>query len=459
MTILRAAVIGALLSATVSSFSCRVGDPIDLEALQGQLSISESFGTGSSSDVESGWIAGFGDEKLVALVQEALEKNPDLQVVAAQVESAAGYARQAGALLQPAVNLGAGGLAGGGGPVTSRRGASLDLSWELDVWGRLRSQASSAENQYVAAELTYAYGRQSLAAQVAKSWFLCVETRLQRRAAEDAVAVYEKTLEIVQGQFRLEAVTKRDVQLAEADLASSNEALRQATGGEKQARRALEVLLGRYPSAELEATEEFAALSANVPAGLPCEILERRADLVAAERRVAAAFENVRVARAARLPRVAITASAGGSTTEFADLANPSNAFWTLGANMLAPLFDGGFLKAEEDIATAEQKAAVAQYRKAALQAFADIENGLENDGLLKERESFLNEALTKNTAAWDLSKRQFEAGAIDLLSVLQLQKRVLNARVALINIRARRRAERANLHLSLGGNFETTDK
>ncbi len=447
-----------LVVATALSTGCRVGDPLDPQTLKTQLAVAETFGTGSTKAVESGWLAGFGDRKLTAFVVEALEKNPDLEVAAALVDAAAGYARQAGALLLPAVNLGAGGYAGDGGIVSAQAGASLDLSWELDIWGRLRSQASAAENRYVAAELTYAYARQSLAAQVAKSWFLCVETRLQRRAAEDAVSLYKKTLDIVQGQFKLEAVAEQEVQLAEADLASVEEALREATGADQQAQRALEVLLGRYPSAELEVTEEFAAVPVGIPAGLPCEILERRADLVAAERRVAAAFEAVRVAKAARLPRVAITASAGGSTTEFRDLANPMNAFWNLGGNLLTPLFDGGQLEAEEDIATAEQKTAVAEYRKTALQAFSDVENGLANDRLLAQRESFLRLALQKNTAAWEIATKQFDAGAVDLLSVLQMQRRVLNARIALINISGRRLAQRVNLHLSLGGNFDSPE-
>lgn len=167
----------------------------------------------------------------------------------------------------------------------------------------------------------------------------------------------------------------------------------------------------------------------------------------------------MRVAKAARLPRVAITASTGASSSTFQDFGNPSNAFWNVGANMLAPLFDGGFLEAEQDIATADQKAAVAEYRSAGLRAFADIESGLANEKLLAEREGFLGEALDKNTQAWELSRRQFEAGEIDLLSVLQLQKRVLQARVALIHLQSRRLAERVNLHLGLGGNFQLQEE
>ena len=137
-------------------------------------------------------------------------------------------------------------------------------------------------------------------------------------------------------------------------------------------------------------------------------------------------------------------------------LSSPADAFWNLGANLLAPLFDGGYLKSEADIATAEQTEAVAEYRAAGLQAFADVETALTNGTLLREREEFLAQALQENTQAWELAKAKFDAGELDLLSVLQLQRRVLNANVALMDIRGRRRAQRVDLHLSLGGNFES---
>lgn len=439
--------------------SCRVGEPLQVDDLRTQLAVAESFGTGSPEATRDGWLGDFGDEELVEIVDEAVAGNPDLAVAAAQVDRAAAIARQAGASLSPAVSLGAGGYTSDSDLGRSTQGgASLDFAWELDLWGRVRSQVSAAENQYLATELTYEYAKQSLAAQVAKSWFFCIETHLQVQIAQSAVDIYEQTQKITQGMYDLDAIPLSDVQLAEADLASSNEALREAMGADQQARRALELLAGRYPSAEIEVTTDFVAVPPDIPVGLPSELLERRADVVAAERRVAAAFENVRVAQAARLPRVAITASAGTTSDSFREMSNPANAFWNLGSNLLAPLFDGGYLKSEQDIATAEQKAAVAEYRSVGLKAFGEVENALSNEKFLAEREEFLTEALTKNQQVWELANKRYEAGDIDLLSVLQLQKRVLNARVALVHLHALRLAERVNLHLSLGGNFESPD-
>jgi NodT family efflux transporter outer membrane factor (OMF) lipoprotein len=451
----------SLLAAILTMVGCQIGEAYTPEVAADQLPIARSFGTGSKQKIQDGWIASFGDENLVALVVEALKNNPDLQASAARVEAAAGHARKAGALLSPTVSLGAGGYRTGntGGEGASVGGASLDMTWEVDVWGRLASGTRAATYQFMATELAFEYGRQSLAAQVAKSWFLCVETHLQLDLANQAVAIYENTLKITTAQLEAGAVAKDTVHLSKADLASAKEAQRDATGANASSVRALEVLLGRYPSAELKVTKEFVAVPAAIPVGLPSEMLERRADLLAAERRVAASFELLNVAKAARLPRVAMTASAGGSTSNFQALGNPGNAFWNAGANLLAPLFDGGYLKSEQEIASAEQKGAVAEFRSAALRAFADVENSLTNDQLLKERETFLAEALKQNTAAWTLAKTKFAAGEIDLLSVLQMQKRVIQARVALTNIHNRRLTQRVNLHLGLGGNFEIEPK
>lgn len=445
-----------LAAVALASFSgCKVGETLEPEELRAQLPTAPSFGTGSSEAVQSGWLASFGDEHLTELVIEALANNADLAASAARVEAAAGHARQAGALLSPTVAVGAGGYAGNDAGGGNRGGAALQVSWEADIWGRLGSQASAAESTYLAVELTYAYARQSLAGQVARGWFFCIETREQKRIAQEAVDLYAKTKSIVDVMFTEGAIARDDVHLVTADLASAEEALREATGADIAAQRALEILLGRYPSSELEVMGAFQELAATVPSGLPSELLERRPDIVAAERRVAAAFSATSSAQAARLPRLAITATGGAASNDFQSFGSPADAFWNLGANMLAPLFDGGFLESEVDIASAEQKEAVAEYRSAGLQAFADVENALTNDGLLKEREAFLVKALYENTQAWELAQAKFAAGEIDLLSVLQLQRRVLNARVALMDIRGRRRAQRVDLHLSLGGNFE----
>ena len=191
-----------------------------------------------------------------------------------------------------------------------------------------------------------------------------------------------------------------------------------------------------------------------IPAGLPSELLERRPDLVAAERRVAAAFHAIQSAKAARLPKFALTASGGRSTNDLFYLLGVSPNFWAAGVGLLAPIFTGGALKAQVEIATAEQRAALALYGQAALRAFSDVETALANEKILEDQQRYLEAVVAQDTEGLQLRRIRYKVGAADLLSVLDLQNRLLNAEFDLISVRNDRLANRIGLHLALGGGF-----
>jgi NodT family efflux transporter outer membrane factor (OMF) lipoprotein len=264
----------------------------------------------------------------------------------------------------------------------------------------------------------------------------------------ETVDLYQQTLDLVNTKYEVGQVTMQDVHLAKADLASSEEAVRQARAADEQARRSLELLLGRYPGAEIEARTELPSLPPPVPVGLPSDLLERRPDLIAAESTVAAAFYLTEQAEAAKLPSFGISAGVGASS-------GVNDMIFDLGAGIVAPLFNGGALEAQLDSADAQQRATIAAYGQAVLKAFEEVEAGLTNGKLQGEREEFLRTVLTENTGAWDLAKTQYEVGKIDLLSVLQMQARVVGAQIAMVNIRNDQLITRVNLHLALGGSFE----
>ncbi len=426
------------------------------EALPQTTDVAASWSTAvDQGAVADGWLTSFNDDKLVAIVEEALSNNRGLAAAAANLDVAAGFAKQAGARLAPAVNIGAGGQSTARGDTTTNTsGASLNVSWEVDVWGKLSAAAAAAEEAFRATEADFEFGRQSLAAQTAKAWFLATEANLQKRLAEEAVDIYTRILKIVQTRLDVGSVGPQDVFLAKADLASAKERQRQAQGAFEQAVRSLEVILGRYPSAELEVPREFVPVPPGVPAGVPSELLERRPDIVAAERQVAAAFQRVEAAKAAKLPSLSLTASAGSSSNELVDLIGVSQGFFSVGANLLAPIDVGGGLQAQVDIETAQQKAAIANYGQAALAAFSEVETALSNEVLTAERELLLQASVDNNDKALGTANTQYQAGAIDLLSVLQMQARLLNSRIGLIRIKNARLAQRIDLHLALGGDF-----
>jgi len=407
-----------------------------------------------TGEVDDGWLSSFGDPQLQALAEEALANNLNLRIGAAQVDRAAGLARAAGAALKPAVGF-AGDISDTGGDALASGtsyNASLAVSWEVDVWGRVRSQARAGEEAFQATVADFEYARQSLVATTAKTWFLATEVRLQRDLAQEAVETFKGVLEVVEAKEEIGKVTMQDVSLARADVASAEEALRQAQSAYEQTLRSLEVLLGRYPGADLEAANDLIPVPPPVPVGIPSDIIARRPDLRASERRVAAAFYQEQEARLARLPRFNLTA-AGGINSGLDD------AIGNLAAGIVAPIFSGGALAAQVDIATADQAAAMAAYGLNLLSAFQEVENALANERLFEERQQFLEEVVTENEKALELAQLRYEVGQIDLLSVLQMQARVLGAKASLIRVRDERLAQRVNLHLALGGSFEVAEE
>jgi NodT family efflux transporter outer membrane factor (OMF) lipoprotein len=450
--------LGLLVLAIVILPACKSAAPpppreeIIEEALPETTEIPEEFKAAEfvdSGEVDDGWIQTFNDPDLEKLVDEAMRNNLNLRIAATQIDAAAAAAVVAGARLKPTVNMGLG--ATGSGTSSSGSGdavVGLGTTWEIDVWGKLASGAAAAEASLAATQANYEFGRQSLAAQTAKGWFIATQARMLLNLGQETVDLYQQTLDLVNTKYEVGQVTMQDVHLATADLASSEEAVRQAQIADKQARRSLELLLARYPGAEIEARTELPPLPAPVPVGLPSDLLERRPDLIAAEDTVAAAFYLTEQAEAAKLPSFAISAGVGASS-------GVDDMIFDLGAGIVAPLFNGGALEAQVDSADAQQRAAIAAYGQAVLKAFEEVEAGLTNGKLYDEREEFLKTVLAENTGAWELAKTQYEVGKVDLLSVLQMQARVVGAQIAMVNIRNDQLINRVNLHLALGGSFE----
>ena len=224
----------------------------------------------------------------------------------------------------------------------------------------------------------------------------------------------------------------------------------------EQTLRALELLLGRYPGAELQARPDLAALPGPVPAGLPLQMLERRPDLVAADRRVAAAFNRVGEAKATMLPRIILNANVAAIQSDIlqlkSDYENPAAG---AGAKLVAPVYQGGALKTQVKIRTLEQKEAVAQFAQLALRALGDVENALAAEKTLAERNLLLARTVTDNQLALELVRTSYRVGKTDLRAVQQQQLSVYTARLALLRVQSEQLAQRVNLHLSLGGSFE----
>ena len=408
----------------------------------------------SAGAVQDDWLATFSDAQLEELVAEAIQYNGDLRAAAARAEQAAAYVRAAGGELWPAVT----GLGRGGGEMSGDNsgleGWLVSASWELDLWGRVRYSKRSAEEQYASTEADFRFARQSLAALVAKSWFLATEASLQQELLTAAVDAGAKLLELAEQRLKVGIGNELDVASARVTLQTYRDSLRQVQLAREQSLRALELLIGRYPGAEVGVPTVFGNLASEVPAGLPSELLERRPDIIAAEKRVAAAFSRVKEAQAARLPSISITGGVSDLTSEMFVLEDRENPVWSAGGQILAPLFRGGALKAQVEIRTAEQKQAVAQYVQTALKAFSDVENAMSSGLALRQREEILAAAVADSERALFLAQTRYRVGSGDLRSVQQQQVAYISSRMNLLRVQTEQRVQRVNLHLALGGNF-----
>ena len=417
---------------------------------------------GPTNPIADNWLTTFDDAQLDALVREAVANNPDLRVSATRVEQAAGYVKVARASLYPALALvGKAGFKGSSSSDVSDtiQGIGLGASWEPDLWGRYRYAHKGAQAAYASTQADFEFGRQSIAATTARAWFTATETLLQKQFAEAMVRYSEQLVKLADKRWKVGSGNEQDVVLAQAGLSSYQDAAKQFGLAHEQAVRALELLLGRYPAAELKTRADLPSLREPVPAGLPLEMLERRPDVIAAERRVAAAFNRVGEAKAARLPRITLKAGGAYIESELFDLKKDfENPGFGGNGQFVAPLYTGGALKAQVEIRTAEQKQAVAEYARMALRAFNDVENALSVTHALQEREQILQTALKQQQRALELGETSYRVGQIDLRSVQQNQLNLHAARLALLRVQSEQLSQRVNLHLVLGGSFETPE-
>jgi outer membrane protein, multidrug efflux system len=437
------------------------------------------------------WIRTFHEPELTALVADAVERNPDLRAAAARVEASRAAVRIAASSLYPRIamkGLGErqgqelrGDLGRGinppdfGSPGTENPGgAGLDTSsdessqrwvygiatgaaWEADVWGRIRSKKAAAQAESAALEADYEFARQSLAAAVARAYFTTIEAAQQEANAQETLDLYQEYSKLTDVRKEQGFASEFDVSQIKSRTASAEEALYTAQQARAQTIRAIEVVTSRYPAGRFDVRRSFPGQPKAVPAGLPSQILERRPDLIASERRFAASFHRVNEARTARLPRFVLSATSGLGTAALDSVGTLDALVWSFAAGVTQPIFFGGELQAAQDLRTAEQKAAAASYVGAALRAFEDVEDALAGDYYLRKREGALADAVSSSADSVKFSREQLEQGQIDMFTVLRLTGENLAAKVQLTQIRASRLRERVNLYLALGGDFDGT--
>ncbi len=434
-------------------------------AMTGRV-LPEKFNAGiTNAPPETGWLNDFNDATLNALVLEAIAKNPNLRVTAARLKAAQANVRIAGADRLPTLTATAAASRTkrnntSGFIVKSSRNnrfsPALDLAWEVDVWRRLADNQIAARLDAEQATANLQAARLSLAANTAKGWFGLAETELQAQLAQETLKSYTNNLAVLE-EGLLAGLTKAlDVRLMRTSVRNAENNVQLRLRERDGARRSLEVLLGRYPKSEVALTDELPTLAKAVPAGLPAQLIERRPDIIAAQRGFLAAHQRVRSAKKDRLPQIRLTSSAGTSSDELKDVLDINNNIWSLAANLTKPIFDAGKIKSQVGRAKAQREEARYQYVQTILQAFAEVETALAAEGFLNKQESALRASVKESGEAQTLALDDYSAGLTDIVTVLESQRRVFDARRALIQLQNLRLQNRIDLYLALGGEFYT---
>ncbi len=415
------------------------------------------------------WWTEFGDAVLDSLVHESLSGNLDVRAALARVDAAAAAARITSADAWPQLN--ASGRAqkseskiigfpipGRGDVLTVRSeqyGVSLDTSWEIDLWGRIRRGEAAALAEVEASWAELAAVRMSIAALTAKAYFALVEAQRQVAFADTSVESVARTVAQVRSRYEQGVRTSLDLRIALTTLSSVEAARVRRLQQRDAAARQLEILLARYPDATVSTAGAMPEVGSGAPAGLPSELLIRRPDLVAAERRYAAAEARVSQSRRAFFPRITLTGSAGTTSNDLSDLVDLDFGVWNIAAGLVQPIFQGGRLRANLARSHAVADQALAAYVQALLRAFGEVEQALTAESLLAERERHVAEAARQADAAHRLAQREYEAGLIDYLKVLETQRSAISSSSELIAVQRERLEARINLHLALGGGFD----
>ncbi len=416
------------------------------------------------SSPHAAWLNDFSDPALNQLVAEALSHNANLQTASARFAQTIAEAGLTRADLRPSANLG---LNANRQKINSIGPQSIDsayfnnyqlglnISWEIDLWGKLRDQGSAAIAQTEAGAAELRQVKHSLAAQIAKNWFDYISAQAQCQLAKETANTYKQFQKAMETRFERGLTSALDLHRIRTQTALSHAQIEAAQRRMDAVARSLETLLGRYPSASISPSDTLRDLPSAIPAGLPADLLQRRPDLIAAERRLSASEKNFSAAKKNRLPAISLTGNAGTSSDEFNDLLDSNFSIWSLAGNLAQPIYQGGRINANINRSAALREQAQAQYRETALRAFLEVETTLAAESYLQREYKQQSLAAKQADAAELLAWKRYRDGTIPFSDALESQRTANNVQANLIALRNQLLQNRIDLYLALGGPFQ----
>ncbi|MGQ7958182.1 efflux transporter outer membrane subunit [Pseudomonas sp. SP16.1] len=421
------------------------------------------------------WWQLYGDAELNALVERLQLSNQNLAAAEAQYRQARALVRGARASFYPSLSASAGvtraGQGGGDSTISTSDGVSvsganassisktyelgLNAAWELDIWGKLRRGLEASRAEYDASAADLAAARLSLQSELVQNYLQLRVLDEQKRLLDATVAAYARSLRLTENQYNAGIVPKSDVTQAITQLRSTQAQAIDLEWQRAQLEHAIAVLVGASPAELSIAARDSVPGLPQIPVALPSQLLERRPDVAAAERRVMAANAQIGVAEAAWFPDLTISASGGYRGSSFADWIEVPNRFWSLGPQLALSLFDGGARRAELERSEAVYDQTVAQYRQAVLDSFREVEDYLVQLRVLEQESGVQQQALDAARESLRLIENQYRAGTVDFNSVVNVQATALSNERSSLTLLGSRLTASVQLIAALGGGWQ----
>ena len=406
------------------------------------------------------WWQVFADNSLNALAGEINVANQSLKAAEARYRQATALAQSTRAGLFPTVsaNAGASRSAARGSVTSTSHTLGANAAWEVDLWGRVRRQVESGDASAEASAADLEAVRLSLQSELAVSYFQLRVSDEQKKLFDDAIAEYEKSLQLTKNRYNVGVAAKSDVIQAEAQLKSTQAQAIDLGVQRAQLEHSIAVLIGKAPAGFTLLPEKFTLTMPKMPAGMPSSLLERRPDIAAAERRVMAANAQIGVAKSAWFPTLSLSASTSYASPVFSELLNASNRAWSLGPQLALTLLDFGKRTAATDQAIASWEQTVANYRQTVLEDLQEVEDNLAALRILEQESKVQEDAVRAARESVALTINQYKAGTVSYLSVVTVQASLLSNERTAASLLGRRLTAAVGLIRALGGGWSAAE-
>jgi multidrug efflux system outer membrane protein len=403
------------------------------------------------------WWKQFEDPVLDGLIEEALSRNLNIKIAAANVEQAAAVLKQSNAALYPQASAGA---TTSGSRKSAEVGAVYandvlaGATWEIDLWGRIRRQSEAARAQMLASEEARQGVVLSLVSSVANGYLQLLALDEQLVIATRTKNTYADSVRLFELQFKYGLKSQMTVEQARTQYETAAGVIPQLESQIAQAENAISILLGRNPGPIQRGRPIGALAMPEVPAGLPSQVLERRPDIRQAEQKLIAANAQIGAAKALYFPTISLTGALGIATLDLAKLFNGPSGTWSYQGSIAGPIFTAGAISAQVRQTEAARKAAELGYAAAIQSAFADIENALVARVKLVEQLAAESRLVAASKSYERLAKLQFDGGVTSYVTVLQAQQQLFPAELTEVQLRAALLAATVNIYKAMGGGW-----